>query len=99
MQSGNVCALPSCNHQLFKTRNEKVYLEAHHLIPLSVCDQFPVNIDIPENIVCLCPSCHREIHHGSNARKMIEELYEQRKGLRIRKPFLLYHVRFIIPAS
>ena len=79
MQSGNVCSLPTCAHSLFKTRGGRVYLEAHHLIPLSVCKDFSVNIDVPENIVCLCPSCHREIHHGQNAKKMIEELYEERK--------------------
>ena len=79
MQSGNVCALPTCKHHLFKTKKGKTYLEAHHLIPISVCKEFNSNIDIPENIVCLCPSCHREIHHGEDAERMISELYEERK--------------------
>lgn len=79
MQSGDVCALPTCKHQLFKTKTGRVYLEAHHLIPISVCGDFSVNIDVPENIVCLCPSCHREIHHGSNSEQMVIELYEERK--------------------
>ena len=79
MQSGGVCAFPTCSHQLFKRRNGKVYLEAHHLIPISVCKDFSVNIDIPENIVCLCPSCHREVHHGEEAKRIITELYEERK--------------------
>ena len=79
MQSGNVCAYPACKHLLFKRRSGKVYLEAHHLIPISVCKEFSSNIDIPENIVCLCPSCHREVHHGEDAEKIITELYEERK--------------------
>ena len=54
-------------------------MEAHHLIPISVCKEFSTNIDIPENIVCLCPSCHREIHHGEESERMISELYEERK--------------------
>ena len=79
MQSGDVCALPTCKHPLFKRRSGRTYLEAHHLIPISVCKEFLVNIDVPENIVCLCPSCHREIHHGVEAEHMIAELYEERK--------------------
>lgn len=79
-QSGNVCAIPNCKHELFVSRGGKVYLEAHHLIPISSYKDFPgINIDVPENIVCLCPSCHREIHHGNNSEKMIAELYEERK--------------------
>ena len=79
MQSGDICALPTCKHSLFKNRSGRTYLEAHHLIPISVCKEFTSNIDIPENIVCLCPSCHREIHHGVDAERMISELYEERK--------------------
>lgn len=79
MQSGDRCAVPTCKHAIFKTKNGRVYLEAHHLIPISMSHDFSVNIDIPENIICLCPSCHREIHHGEKSKQIIAELYEERK--------------------
>lgn len=76
------CAIEGCSHELFKTKSGRTYLEVHHLIPISARKDFPgINIDIPENAVCLCPSCHREIHNGENAKELIEKLYEQRKTL------------------
>ena len=41
-------------------------MEAHHLLPMSSQKDFlPINIDREENIVCLCPTCHRAIHYGN----------------------------------
>ena len=89
MQSGDRCAVPTCKHVIFKTKTGRVYLESHHLIPISVSNEFSVNIDIPENIICLCPSCHREIHHGENSKQMIIELYEERKEALEKKNIIL----------
>lgn len=78
--SENKCAIRGCQHALFVSRTGKPYLEAHHIIPINAQDEFPdTNIDIPENVVCLCPSCHREIHNGKDAKSKIVELFEQRK--------------------
>ena len=64
-RSDNRCAITDCNHTLFMSKTGKPYLEVHHIIPINAQEDFPnVNIDIPENVVCLCPSCHREIHNG-----------------------------------
>jgi len=60
------------------------YVEGHHLIPLSSQDQFDYSIDVPENIVSLCPNCHRKIHKASKLQKkeMIEKFFIKReKGL------------------
>ena len=27
-------------------------------------DEFGVSLDVPENIVALCPGCHRKFHHA-----------------------------------
>lgn len=86
----NKCANTSCTHELFVKRNGEFYLEVHHLIPISAYKDFPnVNIDIPENTVCLCPSCHREIHFGENARELIVSLYNSRKASLEAKGILL----------
>lgn len=70
-------------HITFKTAKGQPYMEGHHLIPCTYAntkhywDSKGVNIDCPENIVCLCPTCHRQIHYGSNKEKriLIEKLY------------------------
>lgn len=77
--SNNKCAINGCKHALFISRSGKPYLEAHHIIPINAQGEFQNNIDIPENVVCLCPSCHREIHNGKEAKNKIVELFEQRK--------------------
>lgn len=42
-----------------KRSNGKPYLEVHHIIPLS-----QGGLDSLENVISLCPNCHREIHFG-----------------------------------
>ena len=42
-------------------------------------DHFDVNIDIAENMVCLCPSCHREVHNGKDCKDKILSLYKSRR--------------------
>lgn len=79
-----VCA----NHKTFLTKEGVQYMEGHHLIPCTPSnakefwDRFGANIDCIENIVCICPNCHRRIHFGSNTdkREMIEKLYEVKKA-------------------
>lgn len=63
-----------------KHTNEN-FVEAHHLIPLSAQKMFEFSLDVPENIVSLCPNCHRAIHHANEniQLKMIEKLHKSRK--------------------
>lgn len=53
-------------------------MEAHHLIPMSKQDDFEHDIDVPENILCLCPNCHRKIHHAEDISKkeILKQAYE-----------------------
>lgn len=67
-------------HFTFETRTG-YYVEAHHLIPMSKQGEFlPINIDRSENIIVLCPNCHRAIHNGTDSEKMkrLKELFEER---------------------
>ena len=62
-------------------KTKKAYMEAHHLIPVcfqkEIWDKYGVNIDCVENLVSLCPTCHKAFHYGSNEVKaaLIEKLY------------------------
>ena len=67
------------DHETFiasKTGNQ--FVEAHHLIPMEYQGEFSVSIDVPENIISLCPNCHRAFHNSiiSNQEKLISKFYE-----------------------
>lgn len=52
-------------HETFDSAaSGKPYVEAHHLMPLSKQGDFAGNLDVTENIVALCPTCHRRLHHS-----------------------------------
>ena len=58
-------------------------MEAHHLVPVKfqqkIWNKYNINVDCVENIVSLCPTCHRAFHNGTNEVKsnMIESIYEK----------------------
>ena len=62
-------------HSTFLNKHGKPYMEGHHLIPCTVknanyiWEKFKRNIDCKENIVSLCPTCHRAIHMGNQDEK------------------------------
>jgi EVE domain/HNH endonuclease len=53
------CEIPECDHPMFLCTDGTRYMEAHHIVPLSEGGK-----DVLENIACLCPTHHREIHVG-----------------------------------
>jgi 5-methylcytosine-specific restriction protein A len=56
-------------------------MEAHHIIPLHLQENFQYSLDVYANIICLCPLCHRQIHYGvyKERREMLDAIFEQRK--------------------
>ncbi|KAA5538859.1 MrcB family domain-containing protein [Adhaeribacter rhizoryzae] len=53
------------NHITFiSATNRHQFVEAHHLIPMEFQDDFDASIDVPENIISLCPNCHRAFHNA-----------------------------------
>lgn len=76
----NYCCQMDEKHMTFQAETTKEnFVEAHHLIPISVQDEFRYSLDVPGNILALCPNCHRAIHYSE---------WEQRKSM-ILKMFLL----------
>jgi 5-methylcytosine-specific restriction protein A len=61
------------SHRTFLShKTERQFVEAHHLVPMEFQDEFEVSIDVPENIICLCPNCHRAFHYSDmESRKML----------------------------
>jgi 5-methylcytosine-specific restriction protein A len=69
------------SHETFiSDKTGKNYMEAHHLIPINKQDLFENSLDVPGNIVSLCPNCHRRIHHAEkeDKKQFIRELFKQR---------------------
>jgi hypothetical protein len=81
LKKGFKCELGS-DHVSFTSRiADKNYVEAHHLVPMEQQDNFDYSLDIEENIIALCPTCHRKLHHGkySEIASKITMLYYDRK--------------------
>lgn len=54
------------------------FVEPHHLIPMKAQADFKHSLDVKENIVVLCPNCHRKIHYGGYVEKevMLKQFHE-----------------------
>lgn len=83
--SGFTCEFDS-SHKLFVSRFTKnPYLESHHLIPMGLQGVFGKPLDTIHNIFCLCPYCHRAVHHAEDslARNILTNLAERRPVLKM----------------
>ncbi len=69
-----------CNvHKTFVRKTSGLpYTEPHHLVPMKAQKDFNVSLDVENNIVSLCSTCHNLIHYGKGAEIIIKELYNKR---------------------
>lgn len=60
------------------------FMEAHHLIPMKLQDEFEQPLDVVDNICCLNPLSHRLVHFGKY------EIFEERLAsiVRLRSNFI-----------
>lgn len=65
-----------CLRPGFAMADGRVFLETHHVIPLS-----EGGLDSADNVAAVCPNHHREAHHGSRATAIRETLL-----CRLRRP-------------
>lgn len=69
------------NHATFIAETTGLqFMEAHHLIPMEFQDDFNFSIDVPENIISLCPNCHRAFHNSATniRRKLVSRFLGER---------------------
>ena len=57
VEAGHRCAIPHCN---------STEIDVHHIIPWETCQEHS-----PENLIALCPNCHRRAHKGEIDRKAL----------------------------
>lgn len=82
-QSGYKCELNSSHLTFTSNTSGKQYMEAHHLIPYIYenCKKYDRHLDFIENIISLCPNCHRAVHFGDKKTKneILRKLFDKRK--------------------
>jgi hypothetical protein len=84
LDSADYKCVAESEHKTFKSSRGVSYMEGHHLIPCTPSnakyywEKQNKNIDCEENVVCLCPTCHRRIHFGHKEEKIaiIKQLYK-----------------------
>lgn len=57
-----------CSQRGFEMGSGTLYIETHHIIPLS---EFGVDTD--SNVIALCPNDHRRAHHARDSEKLRDE--------------------------
>jgi 5-methylcytosine-specific restriction protein A len=62
--SGYQCEVNASHLSFLARTTKKNFVEAHHLIPVQFQEKFKFGLDVPENVIALCPTCHRKLHHG-----------------------------------
>ncbi|MGI5867955.1 MAG: hypothetical protein ACOX9C_00730 [Kiritimatiellia bacterium] len=107
MKESEYCCEYDNDHKLFMARSTlKPFVEPHHVIPIRFQPHFKKTLDALSNLCCLCPHCHRAIHHAeeSCARVILKRIAERRDilknfGLATEELFQLYGVEEISSAN
>lgn len=74
----NLCFFDN-QHITFPTNLYDNFVECHHIIPLSLSDSFNINLDCEDNLIPLCPNCHKAIHLATNLYKepLVNMIYKK----------------------
>ncbi|MBI2572226.1 HNH endonuclease [Candidatus Woesearchaeota archaeon] len=69
------------SHRSFLTPAEVPYMEKHHLISMRFYEEFDKDLDDINNIVSMCPTCHKHIHLGKKEEigNILKILYKKQK--------------------
>ena len=83
------CQCGGTTHFSFFRRDGKTpYVEGHHVIPMKAQKDFPNDtLDIVDNIVALCPNCHKKVHHGveGDVKDVLSKIYTPTRISRLSK--------------
>ena len=78
--SEHKCEYDNLHFSFIQEKDNKQYVEAHHIIPLKYQDKFENSLDVYANVIALCPNCHRKIHYGlkTEVNDMLNKIYIER---------------------
>jgi 5-methylcytosine-specific restriction protein A len=72
------------NHKTFVAlKNSMPFVEAHHFVPMKYQSDFTIPVDCVENVISLCPNCHRGIHLGivEHKKNLVEIIFKKRGAI------------------
>ena len=77
--AANKCEIDP-SHETFTAANGETYVEAHHLVPIANQSRLNINLDLCENVIALCPTCHRAVHSAMKKIRLkhLKTLYNSR---------------------
>lgn len=75
------CEIDGDHPSFIRRGSDVLYVEPHHLIPMSAQGEFNHSLDVEANIVALCSNCHNEIHYGEKSFELVQRLFESRKKI------------------
>lgn len=81
MLADHKCEIDNTHPSFIRKNSSLLYSEPHHLVPLGYYEMFAVSLDVEENIVSLCSTCHNQLHYGKIIRPLLTKLYNERKGV------------------
>jgi predicted HNH restriction endonuclease len=58
------CEIDPTHRTFTSQKTMRPYVEAHHFIPIKYQRHFKAPLDTVENVISLCPNCHRAIHYA-----------------------------------
>jgi predicted HNH restriction endonuclease len=73
LRASHRCEIANCAHPMFETSERVQYTEVHHIVPLAEGGE-----DAIENVACLCPAHHREVHLGIRSQELGAQLVSLR---------------------
>lgn len=80
-RAGHRCEVDAAHTSFLRRNAPCLYMEPHHLIPMSMTDVFGVSLDREQNIFSLCSNCHNQIHYGTkeDVRRLVSKLFLSRE--------------------
>ncbi len=80
-RAGHRCEIDATHTSFLRRNASHLYMEPHHLIPMSMTDYFGVSLDREQNIFSLCSNCHNQIHYGTkeDVQMLISKLFLSRE--------------------
>lgn len=79
-RAGHRCEIDASHPSFLRKNASCLYMEPHHLIPMSMTDHYGVSLDREQNIFSLCSNCHNQIHYGTkeDVRHLLSLLFDKR---------------------
>ncbi|PUA37060.1 hypothetical protein C8Z91_22205 [Paenibacillus elgii] len=79
-KAGHLCEIDVAHPSFLRKNSSRLYMEPHHLIPMSMTDLFGVSLDREQNIFSLCSNCHNQVHYGTkeDVRRILSLLFHSR---------------------